>query len=196
MCSSPYSTCVGGSEFSADVSNPGSYWSTGNASGTRASALSYIPEAVWNQSGSVSGGVDLWASGGGASIYFAKPAWQLAAGVPSDGRRDVPDVALSASSVHDGYVLFSSDGHPAGTVLIIGGTSAAAPSMAGIAVLVAQSQNGRVGNFNPVLYGLSGMQANGGAPVFNLITSGNNSVPGQTGFSASSSDPTYNQATG
>ncbi len=196
VCSSPYSTCVGGSEFSADVADPGSYWSTGNASGTRASALSYIPEAVWNQSGSVSGGVDLWASGGGASIYFAKPAWQLAAGVPSDGRRDVPDVALSASSVHDGYVLFSSDGHPAGTVLIIGGTSAAAPSMAGIAVLVAQSQNGRVGNFNPVLYGLSGMQANGGAPVFNLITSGNNSVPGQTGFSASSSDPTYNQATG
>lgn len=196
LCSSPYSTCVGGTEFSADVSSPSTYWSSSNTPGTQGSALSYIPEAVWNQSGSVSGGVDLWASGGGASIYFAKPAWQLATGVPSDGRRDVPDVALNASSAHDGYVIFSSDGHPAGTMLIIGGTSAAAPSMAGIAALVAQNQNGRVGNFNPILYGLSGLQAGGGARVLNLITSGNNSVPGQTGFSAGTGDPTYNQATG
>jgi len=196
VCSSPYSTCVGGAEFTGDLSSPGTYWSSNNTPGTQASALSYIPEAVWNQSGSVSGGVDLWASGGGASIYFAKPVWQLAAGVPSDGRRDVPDMALNASSAHDGYVVFSSDGHPAGTALIIGGTSAAAPPMAGIAALVAQSQNGRVGNFNPVLYGLAGLQVTGGAPVFHLITSGDNSVPGQSGFSASTSDPTYNQATG
>ncbi len=196
VCSSPYSTCVGGTEFSGDVSSPSTYWSTTNTPGAQASALSYIPEAVWNQSGSVSGGVDLWASGGGASIYFAKPAWQLATGVPSDGRRDVPDVALSASGMHDGYVLFSSDGYPAGTVLIIGGTSAAAPSMAGIAALLAQNRNGRVGNFNPILYALSGLQVTGGAPVFHLITSGSNSVPGQTGFSASTSDPSYNQATG
>lgn len=197
LCSSPYSTCVGGSQFSADISNPSAYWSANNTPGTQASALSYIPEAVWNQSGTVSGGSDLWATGGGASIYFAKPAWQLAGGVPSDGLRDVPDLALSASGVHDGYLFYTSDNSKmTSTLEIVGGTSASAPSMAGIAALVVQRQNGRVGNFNPVLYGLSGLQANGGAPVFNLITSGNNSVPGQTGFSASTNDPTYNQATG
>ena len=38
--------------------------------------------------------------------------------------------------------------------------------------------------------------ASGGATVFHTITSGNNSVPGQTGFSASTADPVYNQATG
>jgi subtilase family serine protease len=196
LCSSPDSTCVGGTEFASDVGNPGTYWSATNAPGNQASALRYIGEAVWNQSGSVAGGSDLYASGGGASIYFAKPAWQLAEGVPSDGWRDVPDLALSASGAHDPYLVSSSDGYPTGTLLVVGGTSAAAPSMAGIAALVAQAAGGRVGNFNPTLYALSGQQFAGGAAVFNRITSGNNSVPGQTGFSAGSGDSTYNQATG
>jgi pseudomonalisin len=196
VCSSPYSTCVGGTEFTADVSAPSAYWSATNTAGTGASALQYIGEAVWNQSGTVSGGSALWSSGGGASIYFAKPAWQLSTGVPSDGFRDVPDVALNASSAHDPYLIYSSDGHSSSTLEGVGGTSAATPTMAAIAALVAQRQSGRVGSFNPPLYGLSGLQTNGGAAVFHAITSGNNSVPGQNGFTASSSDPVYNQATG
>jgi pseudomonalisin len=196
VCSSPYSTCVGGTEFTADVSAPSAYWSATNTAGTNASALQYIGEAVWNQSGTVSGGSALWSSGGGASIYFAKPAWQLSTGVPSDGFRDVPDVALNASSAHDPYLIYSSDGQSSSTLEAVGGTSAAAPTMAAIAALVAQRQSGRVGSFNPPLYGLSGLQTNGGAAVFHAITSGNNSVPGQSGFTASVSDPVYNQATG
>ena len=189
ICSSPYSTCVGGSEFSADVASPGSYWSDSNTD-TQTSALSYIGESVWNE------GVDLYASGGGASIYYAKPAWQLATGVPSDGLRDVPDVALNAAVQHDPYLIYSSD-NKSGTSTLegIGGTSASAPSMAGIAALVVQQQNGRVGSFNPVLYGLAQLHPRGGA-VFHAITAGNNSVPGQVGFSASAEDPAYNQATG
>jgi subtilase family serine protease len=196
ICSSPYSTCVGGTEFTADVSAPSTYWSATNSPGTNASALQYIGEAVWNQSGTVSGGADLWASGGGASIYYAKPAWQLSTGVPSDGVRDVPDVALNSSSAHDPYLIYSSDGNPGSTLEEIGGTSAAAPTMAAIAALVTQNQGGRVGNFNPVLYGLSALQSKGTAAVFHTITSGNNSVPGQSGFAASTTDPVYNQATG
>lgn len=195
VCSSPYSTCVGGTQFAADVSAPGSYWSSTNSS-TFSSALQYIGEAVWNQSGTQSGGAGLWSSGGGASIYYAKPDWQLSTGVPSDGRRDLPDVSLAASGAHDPYLIYSSDGNTGSTLEGVGGTSAAAPSMAAIAALVAEKQKGRVGNFNPVLYGLSGLQASGGPAVFHTITSGNNSVPGQTGFSASAGDPVYNQATG
>jgi pseudomonalisin len=191
LCSSPYSTCVGGTEFSADVAAPSTYWSSSNTPGSQASALGYIGEAVWNQSGA-----NLYASGGGASVYYAKPAWQLSPGVPSDGRRDVPDVALNAASNHDAYFIYTSDGFSSSTLVGIGGTSASAPSMAAMAALVVQHENGRVGNLNPVLYGLSGLQASGGAAVFHLNTSGNNSVPGQAGFSATSSDPIYNQATG
>jgi subtilase family serine protease len=193
LCSSPYSTCVGGTEFSADVSNPATYWSSANRAG-QASALTYIPEVVWNESGSS----DLDASGGGASIYFAKPAWQYAVGVPSDGRRDVPDVALNAAVGHDPYLVYSSDpDYFSGSTLAgVGGTSAAAPSMAGIAALLVKAQGARIGNFNPTLYALSNAQAGSGAAVFHRISSGNNSVPGQSGFSASTGDPTYNQATG
>ena len=191
LCSSPYSTCVGGTQFDADTANPSAYWSASNSGAGQSSALAYIPEVVWNQSGT-----NLYASGGGASIYYAKPPWQLATGVPSDGLRDVPDVALSGSGAHDPYLIYSSDGYATSTLLAVGGTSAATPAMAGIAALVAQKQAGRVGSFNPVLYGLSDLQAGGGAAVFHRITRGNNSVPGQVGFSASTGDPTYNQATG
>jgi pseudomonalisin len=196
LCSSPYATCVGGTEFVADVSSPSTYWSANNGANA-VSALQYIGEAVWNQSGTVSGGSDLWASGGGTSIYYAKPAWQLSTGVPSDGWRDVPDVALNASSAHDPYLIYSSDNTSDSSELEeIGGTSCATPSMAAIAALVMQQQGGRVGSFNPPLYGLSQLQGAGGATVFHTITSGNNSVPGQSGFSASTTDPTYSQASG
>ncbi|MGA2020387.1 MAG: protease pro-enzyme activation domain-containing protein [Candidatus Sulfotelmatobacter sp.] len=47
LCSTPYSVCVGGTEFN-DTSNPSLYWSRTNASGTQSSAVSYIPEVAWN----------------------------------------------------------------------------------------------------------------------------------------------------
>jgi subtilase family serine protease len=196
LCTSPYSTCVGGTEFSADVPNPGAYWSANNTPGTEASALGYIGEAVWNDSGTVSGGAALWSSGGGASLYYAKPAWQYTIDVPSDGQRDVPDLAFAAGANHDPYLIYSSDGNSTSTLEGIGGTSAAAPSMAALVALVAQKTGGRLGAVNPVLYGLAALQAAGGATVFHTITSGNNSVPGQSGFSASAALPYYNQATG
>ncbi len=84
LCTTPNNVCVGGSQF-ADTSNPSAYWSSTNNSTTQASALSYIPEVAWNESGSVTGGSGLWATGGGASNSFTKPTWQSAPGVPSDG---------------------------------------------------------------------------------------------------------------
>ncbi|HWF48951.1 MAG TPA: hypothetical protein VG168_18220 [Bryobacteraceae bacterium] len=50
LCSSPYSTCVGGTEF-VDTSNPSQYWLPGNDA-VGGSAISYIPETTWNESGS------------------------------------------------------------------------------------------------------------------------------------------------
>ncbi len=46
ICASSYATCVGGTEL-AEGSNAG-YWSPSNGTGL-ASALSYIPEAAWNE---------------------------------------------------------------------------------------------------------------------------------------------------
>lgn len=183
LCSSPYSTCVGGTQFN-DTANPGQYWSTTNGSGS-GSALGYIPESVWNES-SWSGG--LWAGGGGASILYNKPSWQSATGVPADGMRDVPDVALHAS-IDDSYIIEFQ-----GAMNAVSGTSAATPSLASVMALLLQSAGVSQGNVNPTLYTLGSQQYSTGTPLaFHDVTLGNNSVPGVTGFSAGTG---YDQGTG
>jgi subtilase family serine protease len=184
LCSSPYATCVGGTEFH-EGSNAGQYWSPTNGA-NQGSALSYIPEAVWNESAS-SGGTALWASGGGASTVYPQPAWQreVSGAGASDGMRAVPDVSLTAAS-HDGYVTYEN-----GSFWEVSGTSAAAPAFAAMMALVVQARNGAgQGNANPALYGLLNAPAN----PFHATLGGNNSVPGVTGFAAGGAD--YNMATG
>jgi uncharacterized membrane protein len=177
ICSTPFSTCVGGTMFN-DTANPGQYWLPGN-NAVMGSAVSYIPEEVWNESGTMAGGTGLAAGGGGASGIYSKPFWQTGPGVPADGHRDVPDVSLTAAQ-HDGYAIFYN-----GSTEMVSGTSAAAPCFAGIIALVNQKVGSSQGNINQVLYPLAarGTQA-GSLPVFHDITAGNNSVPGVSGYSA------------
>ncbi len=183
LCTSPYSTCVGGTSFN-EGSNASGYWSSTNGSGM-GSALSYIPEAVWNESG---GGSGLWSSGGGVSTVYTKPSWQSAPGVPTDGQRDVPDVSMTAA-IHDAYLV-----QMQGSTMTVGGTSAAAPSLASAMTLIIQNAGAAQGNLNPNLYALATREyASSGPAVFHDITTGNNSVPGVTGFSAGTA---YDQATG
>jgi subtilase family serine protease len=184
LCSSPYSTCVGGTEFN-EGSNPAAYWSATNSTSYE-SALGYIPEEVWNESRS-NGGTDLWATGGGASQVYAQPAWQrgVSGASTSNGMRAVPDVALSAAA-HDGYVINEN-----GSCWIISGTSAASPAFAGIMALLVQATGGvGQGNANAGLYPLLNATHN----PFHATPSGNNSVPGVAGFTASGA--AYNLATG
>jgi uncharacterized protein (TIGR03437 family) len=188
----PEVTAVGGSQFNEGSDN---FW--GNTNGpNNGSALSYIPETAWNENNN--GG--LLATGGGASIFFPKPSWQTGPGVPNDNARDVPDVSLSAAA-HDGYWVVFNGGN-----FIVSGTSAAAPSFAGIVSLLNQfvvsngyqTQPG-LGNINPALYRLAQTTPN----VFHDITAGDNIVPcvqssldclaGSFGFTAGAG---YDLATG
>jgi subtilase family serine protease len=172
ICSSSYSTCVGGTEFN-DVSNPSQYWSSTNGSNF-ASALSYIPEGAWNEPLNSSSGLQVAASGGGVSTVIPTPGWQAGAGVPTArAGRYTPDVAFSGSG-HDGYfACFAAAGgtcvvNSAGSLPfeIFYGTSAAAPGMAGVAALLDQDQGQAQGNLNPRLYQ---MAANAPA-VFHDVT--------------------------
>jgi subtilase family serine protease len=182
ICSTPNSTCVGGTEFN-DTVNPGSYWSGTNGQGM-SSALSYIPELAWNESG-WSDSLD--ATGGGISTVYPRPGWQSAPGVPAGNMRLVPDIAASAA-VHDAYVI-----QIQGNAFYVAGTSAAAPSLASVMALVLQNTRSRLGNVNPALYTLATQQVAGGPAVFHDITPGNNSVPGVTGYNAGAG---YDMATG
>ncbi len=202
LASSPYTTAVGGTEFN-DMAAPAAFWSAANGAGF-VSALSYIPEVVWNESCAAGQAgctqPNLYAGGGGASVYFSKPWWQSGvASIPADGRRDVPDVSLTAAG-HDPYLLCMG-GSCSGTSKSfygIAGTSASAPSFAGMMALVDQKSQGRQGLANPTLYRLAAAeqwaQCNGsnsaGLPasgcIFNDVTAGNNSVPGGAGYGTAS----------
>ena len=221
----PEVTGVGGTEFTGDsqvtvasgCAPADAYWAQSCSPTSGASALSYIPEKTWNDAVTSQG---FSSGGGGASMLFGKPSWQTAAGVPNDGSRDVPDIALNASPAHDPYLICSQDffnsAQPPVNLMSctsgfrasdgqalegIGGTSAGAPTFAGILALKNQatSSNG-LGNVNPMLYSLSASSG-----LFHAVTSGTNKVPctagtkncpsGTTsiGFSAGSG---YDQVTG
>ena len=169
--SSPYVTGMGGSEFNEAG---GVYFGTTNGA-FQGSALSYIPEMVWNDTG-VGGG--LASTGGGASAFFTKPPYQVGLGVPNDFSRDVPDVTLTASAAHDGYLFcasgFCTNGFRNSTqnLDVVGGTSASTPSFAGILALLEQKIQSRIGNANPVIYGLANSTYY--STVFHDITVGSN----------------------
>ena len=185
LASTPFNLAVGGTQFEE---GSGTYWA-GQKDPFGASALGYIPEAAWNQSGSMPGGSGLWATGGGASGLYLKPCWQIAPGIPCAGRRrTIPDVSLTASS-HDGYVI-QTGGAPA----VTGGTSCSCPAFAGVMALVVQETGQRQGNPAQVLYKLGSAQYRGSGPqVFHDILAGGNTVPGTEGFPCT---PGYDLATG
>jgi subtilase family serine protease len=182
----PETTALGGSEFNE---GSGTYW--GSNGPNFGSALSYIPEEGWNDTSPAG----FASSGGGKSIFFAKPAWQSG----TDTMREVPDVAITASANHDGYILCTSGSCANGIVndhTIAGGTSASSPVFAGIVVLLNQYllKNGLITqpgltNINPTLYQL----AKSNPSAFHDITTGNNIVtctPGTpVGYPASQQCP-------
>lgn len=206
--SSQYVTSAGGTTFSADVANQAKYWSqTNNAD--NGSVLSYIPEAAWNDTPTLSALQNigsLSAGGGGASVTFPKPSWQVGNGVPGDGHRDVPDVSFDADPNHDGYVLCTEEtggtasnptltGTPScaypvsstqapyfdatGNGYLFGGTSIVTPEIAAVITLLNQDQGNTsgVGNANPIFY----LAAKNTPGAFHDVTTGTNAVVCQQG---------------
>jgi uncharacterized protein (TIGR03437 family) len=191
----PEVTAVGGTWLIGFGSR---YWDSQTGS-----ALSYIPEAVWNDTNLsffLVGHQALAASGGGASILYPQPYWQIGPGVPNNSARNVPDLALPAS-LNNPYVVFAK-----GQQRLAGGTSASAPSFAGIVALLnhylisrGAAQEPGLGDINPILYGI----AQSVPDAFHDITIGSNIVPCQvgtqdcdTGAFGFQAGPGYDQATG
>jgi Pro-kumamolisin, activation domain/Bacterial Ig-like domain (group 3) len=210
LSSTAYTVAVGGTAFN-EHGQPSKYWNSSNGSGFE-SAISYIPEDVWNESCppdfcSIFGPMVL-AGGGGASVLVGKPPFQSLslAGMPNDSARDVPDVSLSSAVFNDPYLLCAEgscvpDSQGFISFFAVGGTSAAAPSFAGIMALVdlemfrrSNNQVFRQGQADYVLYSLAAGEtpancnasstttAPGNTCIFNDVTLGNNSVPGESGY--------------
>jgi hypothetical protein len=213
---SPYwNTSNGSNQVSAKGYIPETVWNSNCTSpayiavgaGTSAEASCNNPNA--------SGAVQTVAGGGGKSSCitsdgatpstcsggYPKPSWQSAPGVPADGVRDIPDLSLFSSPgfMDSAYIVCEADvlptpvscslNTPFTTFLGIGGTSAAAPSFAGIMALVDQyTHSSGQGNANYVLYRLAssslqtsnscGASSNPSSQcIFYDVTAGSNTVP-------------------
>jgi subtilase family serine protease len=135
------------------------------ASGGPSSCASGVPSSPGVVSGSCKG--------------YAKPSWQAGlAGIPNDGVRDIPDVSMFAGAGTWGHysVVCFSDRSNGGAPCVgapsnwagFGGTSLAAPVVAGIQALVNQNAGGPQGNPNMVYYPLAASQPS----VFHNISQG------------------------
>ena len=223
--SSAYVTGMGGTEITAanSTGTNTTYWTGGSStSDTTTSAVTYIPEVVWNDDSSQGG---LSATGGGASALVSRPPWQTGVpGIPSGTMRLVPDIALYSSPALPGYLYCTSDvtnwAPASGTqaaqqascnsgfrdsttnyLTVAGGTSFAAPIFAGMLALINQKAgytNGQ-GLINTTLYKLAA-DSSTYASAFHDVTTGNNNCTAgasfcsaTTGFSAGTG---YDEVTG
>jgi len=201
IASTPWNVAVGGTDFYySDYATGGAstqtLWNQTNDSNL-GSLKASLPEQVWNDPY----GLDIiadglaenedYAGGGGPSscattdsngnclTAYPKPTWQAGAGVPADRVRDIPDVSLFASNGANlsTYAICAAAGECAAgadnaeEVLLVGGTSAASPAMAGIMALVNQKY-GRQGQADFTLYPLATQQPS----AFHDITLGSNSI--------------------
>jgi len=127
-------------------------------------------------------------SGGGPSNLFSQPTWQTGPGVPQNGYRDIPDIALDASC--DTPYAFVWRGNVNDSFC---GTSDGAPTFAGIIADIEQAAGERLGFLNPALYALGSSDPS----VYHEITSGCSLVQvGSTTVDGYCAHPGWNFVTG
>ena len=156
--SSPFVTGVGGSNLHLSGANQ------------------ITSQPVWNDSP-----INPSAGGGGSSMLFGRPAFQN--GSYGGRTRGVPDVTMLAD-LQPGYNIFCTvgecNGLGGGPWIVVGGTSAAAPMVAGGLLLVDQVLRERhrqnLGAADPLLYRIARHYRSSGA--ISDIRIGNNDIGG------------------
>jgi kumamolisin len=121
-------------------------------------------DVVWNDGTTLDQGG--WVTGGGVSVKFPVPAYQNGVAIPNSlqsgaAGRGLPDLSGSATEY---YVRVDSGEGPSG------GTSAVAPLIASLVLLLNQATGKRVGFLNPFLY------SNTTKGITTDVVSGNNAV--------------------
>ena len=197
--SSPYATCVGGTQ-SSTRRIPSTYWNTTNDPVDEEVRQGRRPRDAWNESG----GRESAATGGGKSILFARPPWQNVAGLPAGRPPATCRTSRSPAPAHTPYIIVQ--GHTTGA------TGLYARLRRNVRVVSclrghrgAPVAEGRHAARQPEPAPLRGRpravrRASASAPAplaagarFHDVTTGKNTVPGVTGYAAG---PGYDAATG
>jgi len=185
----PKVTAVGGTDLTATAP-------TADANGFEATpGGQYESETVWNDG--------LFAAeGAGISSLYARPGFQNK--VVSGHRRQIPDIAYSASAHHVVLAFMTLDpgdqgaifGAPGGGTFLFGfsGTSCGSPQWAALVAIANQAAGHRLGDINPTLYALG--QSAQESSVYNDVTVGDNSVGDPLDITGFSAGPGWDPATG
>lgn len=128
----------------------------------------YVSESAWN------------GSGGGVSVIFSRPTYQVnVPGVVASGR-NVPDISFPADPNTGTSLYFGSGGPSAGWNGPIGGTSWSSPIYSALQTEINERQQARAGFANARIYKAFGTS---GYKAFHDITSGSNGAfSAHTGF--------------
>jgi subtilase family serine protease len=170
--SDPYVTGVGGTNLQATTGDGGlqSNYVAETEFGDPLDPAIYGPNAVF-------------ASGGGISVLFAKPFYQLLVNTGSK-QRTVPDVAMQmggcpvdaiACAGNESASVIVFDGQLAGVV----GTSSASPEFAGLVAIAQQRIGGRIGTANGLIYLDAAL---GASSLFHDNIPGNNGYASKRGY--------------
>ncbi len=149
------STCLDGSANTVAVpSDSPNATAVGGTSLIPGSAGTYQSETWWNGANAVP---PTGTGGYGTSKFFSAANYQQV--LFGSSNRSVPDVAVSADPDTNGLPLCQADNGGCPSGLLYGGTSAAAPIMAGMSALLNQAQGKNLGLLNPSLYSLANTNA-------------------------------------
>ena len=165
--------------------------SVGGTSLSVAASSAYQRETAWEDTLEQAGG------GGGLSLDYARPSWQVGPGVDNqfaDDKRQLPDVSANADP-WSGWAIYTG-----GALQAAGGTSAATPFWAAATALIAQYAHqhgvGRLGFVDPMLYAIAASRQQ--APGFHDVTVGANryypATPGWDFATGLGSPDVYNLA--
>jgi len=132
----------------------------------------------------------IWASGGGKSVIFGKPSYQLLVDTHASTRA-VPDVSLQMGGCPIGTATPASvceKSRSAGVFVFGGqlagfiGTSLSSPEFAGLQAIQDEVLGSRAGNVNFLLYSLARAESTGNGPIFHNDIPGNNGYPSTRGY--------------
>ncbi|HTX57467.1 MAG TPA: S53 family serine peptidase [Candidatus Acidoferrales bacterium] len=156
--------------------------------GSNSLRSAYVSENAYDDVFSSSSGEpagEVWGSGGGKSVYFAKPPYQDLVDTRAS-TRTVPDVSMHMGGCPIGAVTPCGPGVRSSDVTALGGafylligTSASSPEFAGLQAVDDELLGSRAGNVNYLLYDLAALGTVGNGPVFH------DDIPGYDGYYAS-----------
>ena len=166
------------------VDDPGSQPDVLDVGGTSLASAAATTQSVWNDCGQSNPAETCQdnsghgAGGGGFSTIWSHPSWQPGSGTPgnllgegatSAPNRAVPDLSASSDPEHGVVAYYATSGG----WTVFGGTSAAAPAIAGLLADTDQGCTNTLGMVGPSLYGADN------SSDFTDIVTGNNDYLGE-----------------